>query len=100
MAEGEYLSLVEACSVGPAERWSWAVPVAASVADNTIRIGVLTDMSGPYKDLGGPNVVTCIRQAVQDFDASNRNIHVEVLFRRPSEQARCRKLDRTSVARP
>ena len=37
-------------------------------------------MSGPYKDLGGPNVVTCIRQAVQDFDASNRNIHVEVLF--------------------
>jgi branched-chain amino acid transport system substrate-binding protein len=54
--------------------------VRAQAADNTIRIGVLTDMSGPYKDLGGPNVITCIKQAVQDFDAANRNINVEVVF--------------------
>jgi branched-chain amino acid transport system substrate-binding protein len=53
---------------------------AQTSANDTIKIGVLTDMSGPYKDLGGPNVITCIKQAVQDFDASNRNIRVEVLF--------------------
>jgi branched-chain amino acid transport system substrate-binding protein len=53
---------------------------AATAADTTIKIGVLTDMSGPYKDLGGPNVVTCVRQAVLDFNASNRPINVDVLF--------------------
>src|ERR1700761_6090076 len=53
---------------------------AQNGAGNTIKIGVLTDMSGPYKDLGGPNVVTCIKQAVQDFGAANRDIAVEVVF--------------------
>jgi branched-chain amino acid transport system substrate-binding protein len=53
---------------------------ALTAAEKTIKIGVLTDMSGPYKDLGGPNVVTCIKQAVQDFDAANRGINVEVVF--------------------
>lgn len=52
-----------------------ARPTAAA----TIKIGVLTDMSGPYKDLGGPNLVTCIHQAVQDLGASNRGLSVEVL---------------------
>lgn len=49
-------------------------------AAKTIKIGVLTDMSGPYKDLGGPNVVTCIRQAVKDSGIAERGINVEVLF--------------------
>jgi branched-chain amino acid transport system substrate-binding protein len=31
----------------------------------TIRIGVLTDMSGPYRDVAGPTFVACVRQAVQ-----------------------------------
>jgi branched-chain amino acid transport system substrate-binding protein len=53
---------------------------AQTTTKETIKIGVLTDMSGPYKDLGGPNVVTCIKQAVQDFEAINRNIPVEVVF--------------------
>jgi len=36
---------------------------------NTIRIGVLTDMSGPYRDVTGPTSAACARQAVEDFGA-------------------------------
>ncbi|RAI57280.1 ABC transporter permease [Roseicella frigidaeris] len=32
-----------------------------------LRIGVLTDMSGPYRDISGPNCVVAARQAIQDF---------------------------------
>lgn len=58
------------------------LPVPRSKAQATtrvVRIGVLTDMSGPYKDLGGPNVVSCIRQAVQDSGVTERGIAVEIL---------------------
>ncbi len=54
------------------------VKVRAQAARN-IKIGVLTDMSGPYKDLGGPNVVACIRQAVQDSGVTARGFTVDVL---------------------
>ncbi len=54
-----------------------AVRARAATAP-VIKIGVLTDMSGPYKDLGGPNVVTCIRQAVQDVGVP-ASFTVEVL---------------------
>ena len=44
----------------------------------TLRIGVLTDLSGTYSDTSGPTSVACARQAVQDF-ASSRGLSVEVL---------------------
>jgi branched-chain amino acid transport system substrate-binding protein len=43
-----------------------------------IRIGVLTDLSGSYRDLAGPNAVACVRQAVQEFTAG-KDMRVEVL---------------------
>lgn len=52
---------------------------ARAQAARSIKIGVLTDMSGPYKDLGGPNVVACIRQAVQDSGVTGRGFTVDVL---------------------
>jgi branched-chain amino acid transport system substrate-binding protein len=51
---------------------------AQGAAADTLRIGVLTDLSGPYSDTSGPTSVACARQAVQDF-AGSRNIKVEVL---------------------
>ena len=48
-------------------------------AAQTIRIGVLSDMSGPYRDISGPNCVVTARQAVQDFGASARGITVEII---------------------
>src|SRR3712207_9558360 len=44
-----------------------------------IRIGVLSDMSGPYRDISGPNCVVMARQAVQDFGAAARGLSVEIL---------------------
>jgi branched-chain amino acid transport system substrate-binding protein len=51
---------------------------ARAQAANTIRIGVLTDMSGPFRDINGPTTVACARLAVQEFAA--RGFDVEVIF--------------------
>ena len=44
-----------------------------------LKIGVLTDMSGPYKDLAGPVAVQCVNQALEDFGAAGKGMHVEIL---------------------
>ncbi len=43
-------------------------PVAAAPAP-TLRIGVLSDQSGPYRDNGGQGSLACVQQAVADFIA-------------------------------
>jgi branched-chain amino acid transport system substrate-binding protein len=43
----------------------------------TIRIGVLTDLSGNYRDAVGPTGVACVRQAVQEFTGKD-DMRVEV----------------------
>ena len=52
---------------------------ARAQADRTIRIGIITDMSGIYRDLSGPTSVACTRQAVEEFTGANPDIKVEVL---------------------
>ncbi|GAA0602077.1 ABC transporter substrate-binding protein [Craurococcus roseus] len=52
---------------------------AQQAASPTVRIGVLSDMSGPYRDISGPNCVVMARQAAQDFGASARGLNVEIL---------------------
>jgi branched-chain amino acid transport system substrate-binding protein len=52
-------------------------PVSAEA--RPIRIGVLTDLSGPYRDTGGPTSVASARQAVEDFGAAARGISVDVV---------------------
>src|SRR5438105_4702606 len=44
----------------------------------TVKIGVLNDMSGPYRDLGGLHDVACVKQAVQEIGPKGFN--VEVVF--------------------
>lgn len=48
-------------------------------ADGTIRIGLLEDMSGPYRDITGPTSIVCTQQAVSEFRAANPDIAVELL---------------------
>ena len=52
---------------------------ARAAADGTLRIGVLTDLSGTYRDVTGPTSVACVRQAVAEFTQANPDIKVEVL---------------------
>lgn len=57
-----------------------AVPLTARAqSPGTIRLGVLNDMSGPYRDISGPTSVACVRQAVKDSGLEGRGIKVEVL---------------------
>ena len=51
----------------------------ARAASDIIRIGVLTDLSGTYRDVTGPTSVACVRQAVAEFTRDNPDIKVEVL---------------------
>jgi branched-chain amino acid transport system substrate-binding protein len=64
-----------AAGLAPAARSSYAQQAPAA---KTIRIGLLSDMSGPYRDISGPNGVACVRQAVQDF--GSRGFSVDVVF--------------------
>ncbi|MGH7152888.1 MAG: ABC transporter substrate-binding protein [Acetobacteraceae bacterium] len=45
----------------------------------TIKIGVLNDQSGPYRDDGGINGVICARQALVDFGVPGKGFNVEVI---------------------
>jgi branched-chain amino acid transport system substrate-binding protein len=56
-----------------------AAPFRASRAQSgpTIKIGCLTDLSGPYRDLAGPGAEVAAHQAVQEFGA--KGFKVEVL---------------------
>jgi branched-chain amino acid transport system substrate-binding protein len=41
-----------------------------------IRLGVLTDMSGPYRDPTGPGSLACTQQAVAEFSAQGFSVEV------------------------
>ncbi|HMN70241.1 MAG TPA: ABC transporter substrate-binding protein [Rhodoblastus sp.] len=53
--------------------------LARAQAANTIRIGVITDMSGIYRDVSGPTTVACAQQAADEFMGQNPDIKVEIL---------------------
>jgi branched-chain amino acid transport system substrate-binding protein len=64
---------------GAAAAATWgALPLsrARAQAANTIKIGVLGDASGTYRDLGGPGSTICVRQAVQEFGAQGFTVEV------------------------
>ncbi|MGY4803050.1 ABC transporter substrate-binding protein [Teichococcus aerofrigidensis] len=51
----------------------------AQGAGRILKIGVLADFSGPYRDTSGPTSVACARQAVADLGLEARGITVEIL---------------------
>jgi branched-chain amino acid transport system substrate-binding protein len=63
------LAAAAAASVRPA--WAQGLP--------TIRIGVLTDLSGQYRDNSGPTSVLAAHQAVADFGPEAHGFTVDIL---------------------
>jgi branched-chain amino acid transport system substrate-binding protein len=51
---------------------------ARAQAARTIKIGLLTDMSGTYRDLNGPTSLACVRLAVQEFGSQGFETEVVV----------------------
>ncbi len=55
------------------------VPGRARAQDKpTLRIGVLGDQSGVYRDLSGPVAVACVHQAIEDFGSHGFDVEVLV----------------------
>ena len=50
----------------------------ARAAGNVIKLGVLTDMSGPYRDIGGPTAIACAKQAALDLPLNGYTVEVLV----------------------
>lgn len=57
-----------------------ALPSWAEVPGNLVRIGVLTDMSGPFSDQVGQGSVTAARLALEDFAVESRGLKVDLVF--------------------
>jgi branched-chain amino acid transport system substrate-binding protein len=51
----------------------------AQISDGVIKIGVLSDMSSLYSDIGGPGSVVAARMAVEDFGAAKKGMKVEIV---------------------
>jgi branched-chain amino acid transport system substrate-binding protein len=51
----------------------------AQYSDGVIKIGVMNDMSGTYKDLSGQGSVIAARMAAEDFGAAAKGMKVEIV---------------------
>ncbi len=49
---------------------------ARAQAANTVRVGVLTDLSGTFRDLNGPNTIAATRLALQEFGQRGFNVEM------------------------
>lgn len=58
---------------------AWAQPAAAQFANPVLKIGVLTDESGPYADSAGPGSVLAAQMAVDDFGGAVRGHKIEIV---------------------
>jgi branched-chain amino acid transport system substrate-binding protein len=52
----------------------------AQISGNTVKIGVLSDMSSLYADIGGPGSVVAAKMAVEDYErAHHPKFKIEVV---------------------
>jgi len=56
-----------------------ALPAAAQVSDNKVKIGILNDQSGVYADFGGKWSYEAARMAVEDFGGKVLDMPIEVV---------------------
>ncbi|MFA6310785.1 MAG: ABC transporter substrate-binding protein [Sterolibacterium sp.] len=79
------LSIALAALLVPAANvaYAQAKPAAAAtkISGDTVKIGVLTDMSGVYSDLGGQGSVTAAQMAIDDYVAQHKpKFKVEIVY--------------------
>ncbi|WP_137123772.1 ABC transporter substrate-binding protein [Roseomonas sp. HF4] len=64
---------------GAAATAAWgALPLSRARAQgaNSVKIGVLNDQSGLYRDITGPGSTACVRQAIREMNALGFNVEV------------------------
>ena len=52
----------------------------AQISNDTIKIGVITDMSGLYADIDGPGGVEAVKMAIADFGGTLNGKKIELVF--------------------
>lgn len=58
---------------------SLAVLSGSAIGQTTVKVGVLTDMSGTYADLAGPGSVLAAKLAIEDFDPAANGMKVDLV---------------------
>lgn len=77
------LSILVSASLALATGEAAAQSAAAkpgAVSDDVVKVAVLTDMSGPYSDIGGPGSVEAARMAIADFGGTVLGKRIEVVY--------------------
>jgi branched-chain amino acid transport system substrate-binding protein len=57
----------------------WAAPASAQMSGKPIKIGVLSDMSSLYADIGGPGSVAAAQMAVKDFGGTVAGVPIQIV---------------------
>ena len=57
----------------------YAQTQAPKISNDVVKIGVLTDMGGPFSDIGGPGAILATRMAVEDFGGKVLGKPIEVI---------------------
>jgi branched-chain amino acid transport system substrate-binding protein len=52
---------------------------ATATAQINVKLGVLTDMSGPYSDLSGPGSLAAAKMAIEDFNPAANGMNVSLV---------------------
>ena len=56
---------------------AFAAPASAQISGDTVKIGLITDMSGVYADVDGPNGAEAVRMAIADFGGTVNGKKIE-----------------------
>ena len=73
-----YLLAFGACVLGPNLGWAETSP-ASGFSGDSVRIGVLTDTTGPFTENTGEGSITAARMAIEDFGGSVLGRKIELL---------------------
>ena len=72
--------LAAACALAATALLGALAPAQAQISGDTIKIGIITDMSGLYSDIDGPGGVEAMRMAVAEMGGSINGKKIEILF--------------------
>ncbi len=56
-----------------------ALACGTAQAQTTVKIGVMSDMSSLYADVGGPGSTAAAKLAIADFAAQNKDVKIEII---------------------
>ena len=73
-------SITAACALATATLFGVSTAAQAQISGDTIKIGIITDMSGLYSDIDGQGGVEAMRMAVAELGGAINGKKIEVLY--------------------